>query len=53
MLLSFYNLGPDPATTIIAEEILMNFVHNKEESEKDVDTTYNFNYNYHYINVII
>merc|ERR1712203_989980 len=29
--------GPDPATTIIAEEILMNFVHNKEESEKDVD----------------
>jgi len=30
--------GPDPATTIIAEEILMNFVHNKEESEKDVET---------------
>ena len=30
-------LGPDPATTIIAEEILMNFVHNKEESEKDVE----------------
>merc|ERR1712156_1155017 len=29
--------GPDPATTIIAEEILMNFFHNKEESEKDVD----------------
>merc|ERR1712001_3894 len=29
--------GPDPATTIIAEEILMNFVHNKEESEKDVE----------------
>ena len=38
MLLLFYNLGPDPATTIIAEEILMNFVHNKEESEKDVET---------------
>jgi len=27
--------GPDPATTIIAEEIFMNFVHNKEEHEKD------------------
>merc|ERR1712154_490790 len=29
--------GPDPATTIIAEEIFMNFVHNKEEHEKDAD----------------
>jgi len=29
--------GPDPATTIIAEEIYMNFVHNKEEHEKDDD----------------
>merc|ERR1712110_1295561 len=29
--------GPDPATTIIAEEIFMNFVHNKEEHEKDDD----------------
>lgn len=29
--------GPDPATTIIAEEISMNFVHNKEEHEKDDD----------------
>merc|ERR1719211_112804 len=29
--------GPDPATTIVSEEILMNFVHNKEESEKDVE----------------
>ena len=27
--------GPNPATTIIAEEIFMNFVHNKEEHEKD------------------
>ena len=27
--------GPDPATTIIAEEIFMNFVHNKEEHERD------------------
>ena len=27
--------GPDPATTIVAEEIFMNFVHNKEEHEKD------------------
>jgi len=31
--------GPDPATTIIAEEIFMNFVHNKEEHEKDDDKT--------------
>lgn len=29
--------GPDPATTIVAEEIFMQFVANKEESEKDVD----------------
>lgn len=29
--------GPDPATTVASEEILMNFVHNKEESEKDVE----------------
>jgi len=29
--------GPDPATTIVSEEILMNFVHNKEECEKDVE----------------
>ena len=27
--------GPNPATTIIAEEIFMNFVHNKEEHEKE------------------
>jgi len=27
--------GPDPATTVVSEEIMMNFVHNKEESEKD------------------
>lgn len=31
--------GPDPATTIVAEEIFMQFVANKEESEKDVETT--------------
>merc|ERR1719157_98715 len=30
-------LYTDPATTIIAEEIYMNFVHNKEEHEKDDD----------------
>ena len=29
--------GPDPATTIVAEEIFMNFVHNKDEHEKDDD----------------
>ena len=34
---SSYCIGPDPATTIVSEEILMNFVHNKEESEKDVE----------------
>ena len=32
-----YFIGPDPATTIVSEEILMNFVHNKEECEKDVE----------------
>jgi len=31
--------GPDPATTIIAEEIFMNFVHNKEEHEKDQESS--------------
>jgi len=31
--------GPDPATTIIAEEIFMNFVHNKEEHEKDQEAS--------------
>ena len=31
--------GPDPATTIVAEEIFMNFVHNKEEHEKDEEKT--------------
>merc|ERR1712203_144316 len=29
--------GPDPATTVVSEEIMMNFVANKEESEKDND----------------
>jgi len=29
--------GPDPATTIVSEEILMNFVFDKQESEKDVE----------------
>lgn len=29
--------GPDPATTVVSEEIMMNFVHNKEEHEKDKD----------------
>jgi len=27
--------GPNPATTIIGEDVYMNFLHNKEESEKD------------------
>lgn len=27
--------GPDPATTIVTDEIFMNFIHNKEEHEKD------------------
>ena len=31
--------GPDPATTIVAEEIFMNFVHNKDEHEKDEEKT--------------
>merc|ERR1719510_2675819 len=29
--------GPDPATTVVAEEIFMNFVHNKGEHEIDDD----------------
>ena len=28
--------GPQPVTTIIAEEIFMNFVHKKEDHEKDI-----------------
>ena len=31
--------GPDPATTVVAEEIFMNFVHNKDEHEKDEEKT--------------
>jgi len=31
--------GPDPATTIVAEEIFMNFVLHKEEHEKDEEKT--------------
>ena len=33
--LEFFTSGPDPATTIVAEEIFMNFVLHKEEHEKD------------------
>ena len=29
--------GPDPATTVVAEEIMMNFVHNKGDHEIDED----------------
>ena len=32
-------IGPDPATTIVAEEIFMNFVLHKEEHEKDEEKT--------------